>query len=616
MYKQEYIFYHISNYANLIMYVNYKEHLKSLLIILLLFSFGTQAFAQESPSSNIQIGQFQSINELTASSLSFQIALIVLIMGIFIIILAYNVFSKWIDVKKIIYTRPHVARFLKTALLPFFAIILITSINTYVQATDFFTENTDLSNGKISPADTFTKILNTMNILVIGYTIGHFTVIVLNKHEKLKQEKEYFEKWKELRGFKDDVGDFFHTVFEWIPPKNPPEDMSLERFQELLQTEEGQHYLQQYHTSKGTIGIFKDKVSKPFKVWQKSEREKYEKYYQDCISGNNESSHKLRLGVHPQEIFPIDTWREEKRFNNYDPVLPGTKPPGYSEKKTHDLPKSLNQIIPTIIFLVTVLAVISWWNVDIFVLGTAVAGFGVGIGFALKETMENFFAYFMIRKDSIFTEGDRVEIDGYNGYIHKITSRVTYIRDALNESMAIFPTRQLVAFKVINYSKEMKFVPAMVEVGVSYLNNAKQVSAILNKIGQRAMQEIKDEKEKHIVIQNKCPYIDENKPSCGCDKDIVIEIKQPQVRFNKFNDSSLDFKIWVYVREFQMQFKVESEIRMMIQEEFDRYDIRIPWPIRTIYSGDEKKEADEIAKLEKDRQDVLKKYGPGEIDVE
>ncbi|PJC50741.1 MAG: mechanosensitive ion channel protein MscS [Nitrosopumilales archaeon CG_4_9_14_0_2_um_filter_34_16] len=589
--------------------------MKFLLILALSFLFVPLVFAQE-PIKEIPIGEFQSVTELFDSSFTFQMAFVILIVGNVVIILVHKYFSKWIDSKKIRYTRPHIARFFKMILLPLFVIVLITSINSYVQATDFFTKNTESLNEEITPSKTFTKILNSLTILIIGYTTGHIITIILNKREKLSQEKEYFEAWKELRGFLDDVGDFFHTVCEWIPPKSPPDDMTVEEFENLLKTGKGQHYLQQYRTSKGnTIGIFKQKVSHPFQEWQKSEKDKYEKYYDDCISGNNETSHPLRSGVVPKEIFTIDEWREEKQFNNYDPVIPGAKLAGYAEKKSHDLPKSLNQIIPVAIFFATILVVMSWWNMDILVLGTAVAGFGVGIGFALKETMENFFAYFMIRKDKIFTEGDRVEIDNYNGYIHKITSRVTYVRHALNESIAIFPTRQLIASKVINYSKEMKFVPAIVEVGVSYLNNAKQVAAILTKVGQRAMQEIKDDRNKHIVIQNQCPYIEDNKPSCGCDKDLMIDLKQPKVRFVKFNESSLDFKVWVYVREYSMQFKVESAIRMMIQEEFEKYDIRIPWPIRTIYSGDDKKEASEIAKLEKERQEALNKYGTGDINL-
>jgi len=228
--------------------------------------------------------------------------------------------------------------------------------------------------------------------------------------------------------------------------------------------------------------------------------------------------------------------------------------------------------------------------------------------------MQNWFAYILIRKDKIVVEGDRIQLEtGFNGYVHKITSRVTYIRQALNESFAIIPTRQLVNAQIINYSKELKMVPAIVDVGVSYLNDPKQVASILVKVGKRAMSEITDDKDRHLVIQKRCPYIDENKSSCGCDKGIHVDINQPVVRFNAFNDSALDFALWVYVRDYGAQFKTKTAMRMIMYEEFKKYDIRIPWPIRTVYQGDDKREAEEIGKLDKDRDQVFDEYGIGDI---
>jgi potassium-dependent mechanosensitive channel len=156
-------------------------------------------------------------------------------------------------------------------------------------------------------------------------------------------------------------------------------------------------------------------------------------------------------------------------------------------------------------------------------------------------------------------------------------------------------------------------VPAIVEVGVSYLNDPKQVAAILVKIGKRGMKEIVDDKQRHLVVQIRCPYLDENKPSCGCDKDIHVDIAQPVVRFNQFNDSSLDFSLWLYVRDYGAQFKAKTEMRMIMYEEFKRYDIRIPWPIRTVYQGDEKREQEEIDRLKEQRKGVIDEYGIGDI---
>ena len=563
-----------------------------------------------------QVDQFQSVSQLLGASESLQIAFTVLILGIIGITIVYRTFSKWVKHQKFYYVRPHLSRFIRVAVLPFFAIILITSMNFYIQSFSLFDENDSLPDDvNMTASETFAKILNTINILVIGYAVAHVIPVILTKKEKSDLEKEDFEMWKELRGFADDDNDLFHKFYKWVPPKHTPEDMTIEEFEKNLNTEKGRKLLEEFRTTKGLpIGSYELLVKDPFEEWKKSERTKYLRYYEQCVSGDNQSGKNLRPGQDTEEIFPIDTWREEKRFNGFDPIVAGAKPPGYAQRKRKDLPKSITQILPLGIFVGVVLGVINWWGIDLILLATATGGLAIGVGLALQETMQNYFAYILIRKDKIFAEGERVKLDtGYNGYVHKITPRVTFIRDALNESYAVIPTRQLVNSQIINYSKEIKTVPAIVEVGVSYLNNPRQVAAILVKVGKRAMNEITDVKERHLVVQQRCPYLDNNRPSCGCDKDLHVDINQPVVRFNKFNDSSLDFSLWVYVRDYGAQFKVKTDMRIIMYEEFKKYDIRIPWPIRTVYQGDEKREYEEISKLDEERNRVIDEYGIGDL---
>jgi len=561
--------------------------------------------------SEFSAGEFQTVSELLASDPDLQILMVILGVGLAILASGYRMFGNWMYGKKFSYTRPHVARFVRSAMLAFFAIGLVTSINVFVQVVE-----TDAHNlSSVEALETFAKILNTINILVIGFTVSQLIPIGLNKAEKTKLEAEDFENWKDVKGFKDDEDGLFHKIFKWIPPKTPPEDLTKEEFEKNLQTKDGLNFLENYRTSKGvTIGSYEKMRKDPLEEWKKAERKKYEKYLNDCISGNNETGRKLTLGTKPQEIYPIDLWREEKRQRGYDPIIPASKPAGHAELQEERVPKSAKQVLPIGIFVATVIGVVGWWGVDLFVLATATGGMALGIGLALKETMENYFAYILIRKDKIFTEGDRVQLEsGYNGYVHRITPRVTYVRHGLNESLAIIPTRHLVSAEIINYTKEIKLVPAIVDVGVSYLNDPKQVAAILVKIGKRALIEVKDSTGHHIARQIRCPYLDQNKPSCGCDKDIHVDIAQPTVRFNKFNDSSLDFAIIVYVRDYGSQFKMKSDMRVIMYEEFKKYDIRIPWPIRTVYQGDEKREAQEIAEYESKRKQVIDEFGIGDL---
>ena len=561
--------------------------------------------------SEFSAGEFETVSELLASDPALQLLMVILGVGLAILATGYRSFGKWMYGKKFSYTRPHVARFVRSAMLAFFAIGLVTSINVFVQVME-----TDAHNpSSVEALETFAKILNTINILVIGFTVSHLIPIGLNKAEKTKLEAEDFENWKDVKGFKDDEDDLFHKIFKWIPPKTPPEDLTKEEFEKNLQTKDGLNFLENYRTSKGvTIGSYEKMGKDPLEEWKEAERKKYEKYLNDCISGNNETGRKLTLGAKPQEIYPIDLWREEKRQRGYDPIIPASKPAGHAELQEERVPKSAKQILPIGIFVATVIGVVGWWGVDLFVLATATGGMALGIGLALKETMENYFAYILIRKDKIFTEGDRVQLEsGYNGYVHRITPRVTYVRHGLNESLAIIPTRQLVSAEIINYTKEIKLVPAIVDVGVSYLNDPKQVAAILVKVGKRALIEVKDSNGHHVARQTRCPYLDQNKPSCGCDKDIHVDIAQPTVRFNKFNDSALDFAVIVYVRDYGSQFKMKSDMRVIMYEEFKKYDIRIPWPIRTVYQGDEKREAQEIAEYESKRKQVIDEFGIGDL---
>jgi len=561
--------------------------------------------------SEFSAGEFETVSELLASDPDLQLLMVILGVGLAILATGYRSFGKWMYGKKFSYTRPHVARFVRSAMLAFFAIGLVTSINVFVQVME-----TDAHNpSSVEALETFAKILNTINILVIGFTVSHLIPIGLNKAEKTKLEAEDFENWKDVKGFKDDEDGLFHKIFKWIPPKTPPEDLTKEEFEKNLQTKDGLNFLENYRTSKGvTIGSYEKMEKDPLEEWKKAERKKYEKYLNDCLSGNNETGRKLTLGAKPQEIYPIDLWREEKRQRGYDPIIPASKPAGHAELQEERVPKSAKQVLPIGIFVATVIGVVGWWGDDLFALATATGGMALGIGLALKETMENYFAYILIRKDKIFTEGDRVQLaSGYNGYVHRITPRVTYVRHGLNESLAIIPTRQLVSAEIINYTKEIKLVPAIVDVGVSYLNDPKQVAAILVKVGKRALIEVKDSNGHHVARQTRCPYLDQNKPSCGCDKDIHVDIAQPTVRFNKFNDSSLDFAVIVYVRDYGSQFKMKSDMRVIMYEEFKKYDIRIPWPIRTVYQGDEKREEQEIAEYESKRKQVVDEFGIGDL---
>ena len=130
--------------------------------------------------SEFSAGEFQTVSELLASDVDLQILMVILGVGLGFLAVSYRSLGKWMYNKKFSYTRPHVARFTRTALLAFFAIGLVTSINLYVQWVEADTPNPS----SVEALETFAKILNTINILVIGYTVSQLIPIVLNMTEK------------------------------------------------------------------------------------------------------------------------------------------------------------------------------------------------------------------------------------------------------------------------------------------------------------------------------------------------------------------------------------------------------------------------------------------------
>lgn len=191
------------------------------------------------------------------------------------------------------------------------------------------------------------------------------------------------------------------------------------------------------------------------------------------------------------------------------------------------------------------------------------ASLGVGslaVALALQPTLENFFSGIQIVVDKTVQVGQFVKLDsGEEGYVHKIGWRSTWIRMLPNNTVVV-PNNVLVGSKVLNYYYPQQEMAALVQVGVHYESDLKQVERVTIEVGEEIMKEIQGG---------------------------VPEFK-PFIRYHTFNDFSIDFTVILRCKEFVDNYLIKHEFIKRLHERYAKEGIVIPYPIRAINNAQEK----------------------------
>jgi len=219
-------------------------------------------------------------------------------------------------------------------------------------------------------------------------------------------------------------------------------------------------------------------------------------------------------------------------------------------------PGLLNKTLSVIIFLIAIIVILGYFQVDITPM---IAGVGLGavvIGLALQSTLTNFFAGVHILSDKPIRIGDFIELDKDTyGIVENIGWRSTRIK-MLTDNLLIIPNGKLAESNIINYSMPKQDFSIWIPCGVAYESDLKKVEKVSLEVA------------KHI--QQNCP---------GAVKDY-----KPIFRFKEFGDSNINFITILRVEEPMARFAVRNEFIKALKERFDKEKIEISWPIRKIYN--------------------------------
>ncbi|QXP59775.1 mechanosensitive ion channel family protein [Olleya sp. HaHaR_3_96] len=202
---------------------------------------------------------------------------------------------------------------------------------------------------------------------------------------------------------------------------------------------------------------------------------------------------------------------------------------------------------------------------------TAIGGAGVValiIGVASQEALSNLIGGVFIIVFKPFKIGDTVKVtDTMVGRVTDITLRHTVIRNFENK-MIVIPNAIMNKEKLINYDLGELKCCERIEIGISYDSDID--------LAKKIMQE---ECENHPLIFDNRTELD-------------IQDGKPVVKtaLTELNDSSMTIRAWAWAQNYSDSFQLKIDVLESVKKRFDKEDIEIPFPYRTIVMKKDKNE--------------------------
>jgi len=213
--------------------------------------------------------------------------------------------------------------------------------------------------------------------------------------------------------------------------------------------------------------------------------------------------------------------------------------------------EAFGAIFRYIIIVIGFIIVFQTAGVDLSSLTILFGALGIGVGFGLQNVTSNFVSGLIILFERPIKIRDRIEVAGIHGDVVDISLRATTIVTNDNISV-IVPNSEFISSTVINWSHMDRNVRYNIPVSVSYREDPQVIKKILLEIADK--------------------------------NDGVLKHPSPDVLFDKFGDSSLDFhlRIWTY-KYINKPGVLRSQIYYEVFRVFRENGIEIPYPQRDVH---------------------------------
>ena len=183
-------------------------------------------------------------------------------------------------------------------------------------------------------------------------------------------------------------------------------------------------------------------------------------------------------------------------------------------------------------------------------------GLATGMGFAMKDLLENFFYGISLMTGRVRV-GDFIECDGIQGRVESITYQSTQI-ETIDGSVMAFLNSALFNKNFKNLTRNNNYILVAVPVGVAYGSDIKQV--------------------REIILEAIKPLAEKTPDG----RFLISPRKETIVAFSDFGDSSIDLnvKIWMLVEQ---KIPLTAKVKEVIYDALNAHNIEIPFPQRDVH---------------------------------
>jgi potassium efflux system protein len=181
-----------------------------------------------------------------------------------------------------------------------------------------------------------------------------------------------------------------------------------------------------------------------------------------------------------------------------------------------------------------------------------IAALSVGLGFGLQEVVSNFVCGILLLFERPIRLGDIVTLGDTTGVVIRIRSRATTVRNWDRQEVVI-PNKELITSRITNWTLSDQLNRIVIQIGIAYGSDTHHAREILTQILR--------------------------------DNSSVLEDPPPQVAFEQFGDSSLNFIVKAHLANIDMARRLETihELNTAINDRFAEEGIEIPFPQRVLH---------------------------------